>query len=90
MTSTHVQLRRSSSGALRNGFVRGGATRLFDYGFEEIARIVGKTWDNGRQISVRARKHGAARTTALLDSCLSRSLLDLADDFDLHRDAVHP
>jgi hypothetical protein len=63
---------------------------VFDRGFEEIARIVGKTGDNGCQISVRARKHGAAKATALLDGCLSRSLLDLADDFDLHRDAVHP
>ena len=30
---------------------------VFDYGFEEIARIVGKTEENCRQISVRARKH---------------------------------
>src|SRR6266536_2380391 len=30
---------------------------VFDYGFDEIARIVGKTEDNCRQISVRARKH---------------------------------
>jgi RNA polymerase sigma-70 factor, ECF subfamily len=30
---------------------------VFDYGFDEIARIVGKTEENCRQISVRARKH---------------------------------
>jgi hypothetical protein len=30
---------------------------VFDYGFDEIARIVGKTEENSRQISVRARKH---------------------------------
>jgi RNA polymerase sigma-70 factor, ECF subfamily len=30
---------------------------VFDYGFDEIAHIVGKTEDNCRQISVRARKH---------------------------------
>jgi RNA polymerase sigma-70 factor (ECF subfamily) len=29
---------------------------VFDYGFEEIARIVGKTEENCRQISVRARR----------------------------------
>ena len=30
---------------------------VFDYGFDEIARIVGKTEENCRQISVRARRH---------------------------------
>ena len=30
---------------------------VFEYGFDEIARIVGKTEENCRQISVRARKH---------------------------------
>ncbi len=30
---------------------------VFDYGFDEIARIVGKSEDNCRQISVRARRH---------------------------------
>ena len=30
---------------------------MFDYRFDEIARIVGKTEENCRQISVRARKH---------------------------------
>jgi RNA polymerase sigma-70 factor, ECF subfamily len=30
---------------------------VFDYGFDEIAGIVGKTEENCRQISVRARKH---------------------------------
>ncbi len=30
---------------------------VFEYGFDEIARIVGKSEENCRQISVRARKH---------------------------------
>src|SRR5215470_1588709 len=30
---------------------------VFEYGFDEIARIVGKTEENCRQISVRARRH---------------------------------
>ena len=30
---------------------------VFDYGYQEIARIVGKSEDNVRQIAVRARRH---------------------------------
>jgi RNA polymerase sigma-70 factor (ECF subfamily) len=30
---------------------------VFDYGYEEIARIVGKTQDNVRQLATRARRH---------------------------------
>jgi len=30
---------------------------VFDYGYDEVARIVGKTEDNSRQIAVRARRH---------------------------------
>jgi RNA polymerase sigma-70 factor, ECF subfamily len=30
---------------------------VFDYGFDEISQIVGKTEENCRQISVRARRH---------------------------------
>jgi RNA polymerase sigma-70 factor, ECF subfamily len=35
---------------------------VFDYGFDEISRIVGKSEDNCRQISVRARRHVRDRT----------------------------
>jgi len=30
---------------------------VFDYGYDEVARIVGKTVDNTRQLAVRARRH---------------------------------
>jgi RNA polymerase sigma-70 factor (ECF subfamily) len=30
---------------------------VFDYGYDEVARIVGKTEDNSRQIAARARRH---------------------------------
>ena len=34
---------------------------VFDYGYDEIARIVGKSEDNVRQIAVRARRHVGER-----------------------------
>jgi RNA polymerase sigma-70 factor, ECF subfamily len=34
---------------------------VFDYGYEDIATVVGKSEDNCRQIAVRARRHIAAR-----------------------------
>jgi RNA polymerase sigma-70 factor (TIGR02957 family) len=34
---------------------------VFDYGYEEIARIVGKSQDNVRQLAARARRHVAER-----------------------------
>jgi RNA polymerase sigma-70 factor (ECF subfamily) len=34
---------------------------VFDYGYDEIARIVGKTEDNVRQLATRARQHVDAR-----------------------------
>ncbi|HET6318929.1 MAG TPA: RNA polymerase sigma-70 factor [Chloroflexota bacterium] len=34
---------------------------VFDYGYEEIARIVGKNEDNVRQLATRARRHVAQR-----------------------------
>ncbi len=34
---------------------------VFDYGYDEVARIVGKTEDNARQLAVRARRHVAER-----------------------------
>src|SRR5215211_3234170 len=34
---------------------------VFDYGYEEIAEIVGKTRENCRQLAVRARRHVEAR-----------------------------
>jgi RNA polymerase sigma-70 factor (ECF subfamily) len=34
---------------------------VFDYGYDEIAEIVGKTRENCRQLAVRARRHVEAR-----------------------------
>lgn len=34
---------------------------VFDYGYEEIARVVGKSEQNARQLAVRARRHVDAR-----------------------------
>ena len=36
---------------------------VFDYGYDEIAEIVGKTSENCRQLAVRARRHVEARRT---------------------------
>jgi RNA polymerase sigma factor (sigma-70 family) len=30
---------------------------VFDYGYDEVARIVGKSEDNVRQLAARARRH---------------------------------
>ncbi len=34
---------------------------VFDYGYPEIAAIVGKSEDNARQLAIRARRHLAQR-----------------------------
>ena len=36
---------------------------VFDYGYDEIAEIVGKTCENCRQLALRARRHVEARRT---------------------------
>jgi RNA polymerase sigma-70 factor (ECF subfamily) len=36
---------------------------VFDYGYDEIAEIVGKTRENCRQLALRARRHVEARRT---------------------------
>ncbi len=38
---------------------------VFDYGYDEIAAIVGKSEDNARQLAARARRHVAERPAAL-------------------------
>jgi RNA polymerase sigma-70 factor, ECF subfamily len=61
---------------------------VFQYGFDEIARIVGKTEENCRQISVRARRHiqdGKPRFEAsrLRKEELARRFFEAARDGDL-------
>ena len=38
---------------------------VFSYGYDEIARIVGKSEDNCRQLALRARRHVAERQAAV-------------------------
>ena len=38
---------------------------VFDYGYDEIAEIVGKSRENCRQLALRARRHVEAGRTAL-------------------------
>jgi DNA-directed RNA polymerase specialized sigma24 family protein len=47
---------------------------VFDYGYPEIAAIVGKSEDNVRQLATRARRHVARRGHYLSGSrCAPRS-----------------
>jgi RNA polymerase sigma-70 factor (ECF subfamily) len=48
---------------------------VFDYGYDEIAEIVGKTRENCRQLAVRARRHVEARRPRFEPSREQRELL---------------
>ena len=61
---------------------------VFDFGYDEIARIVGKSEQNCRQIAVRARRHVAARkprfeTSPELREELAARFLSAAADGDV-------
>src|SRR5215208_470650 len=58
---------------------------VFDYGYDEIAEIVGKTRENCRQLAVRARRHVEARRTRFEPSRGQREAL-AARFFDAVRD----
>ena len=48
---------------------------VFDYGYDEIAEIVGKTRENCRQLALRARRHVEARRTRFDPSRAEREAL---------------
>ena len=48
---------------------------VFDYGYDEIAEIVGKTRENCRQLALRARRHVDARRTRFEPSREQREAL---------------
>jgi RNA polymerase sigma-70 factor, ECF subfamily len=52
---------------------------VFDYGYDEVARIVGKSEENCRQLAVRARRHVRAHTPRFEASRRRRE--ELADRF---------
>jgi RNA polymerase sigma-70 factor (TIGR02957 family) len=61
---------------------------VFDYGYEEVARIVGKSEDNVRQLAVRARRHVEAgrprfQSTREQRDQLARRFFAAAQDGDL-------
>jgi RNA polymerase sigma-70 factor (TIGR02957 family) len=61
---------------------------VFDYGYEEIARIVGKSQDNVRQLAARARRHVDERRPRFEASQeqrdeLARRFFDAAEQGDL-------
>src|SRR5919197_4388906 len=58
---------------------------VFDYGYDEIAEIVGKTRENCRQLALRARRHVEARTPRFEPSREQRETLS-ARFFDAVRD----
>jgi RNA polymerase sigma-70 factor, ECF subfamily len=58
---------------------------VFDYGYDEIAEIVGKSRDNCRQLALRARRHVEARRTRFDPSREQREAL-AARFFDAVRD----
>jgi RNA polymerase sigma-70 factor (TIGR02957 family) len=58
---------------------------VFDYGYDEIAEIVGKSRDNCRQLALRARRHVEARRTRFEPSREQRQAL-AARFFDAARE----
>ena len=61
---------------------------VFDYGYDEVARIVGKSEDNARQLASRARRHVAERrprfeTSREQREALAERFLAAARDGDL-------
>jgi RNA polymerase sigma-70 factor (ECF subfamily) len=48
---------------------------VFDYGYDEVAEIVGKTEDNCRQLALRARRHIAEHKPRFEASCEQRETL---------------
>jgi RNA polymerase sigma-70 factor (ECF subfamily) len=58
---------------------------VFDYGYDEIAEIVGKSRDNCRQLALRARRHVEARRTRFEPSREQREAL-AARFFDAARE----